>query len=578
MASSGGPAAPPSLERVVGEAFVKAGQFNLEVDEVEGASKALERWRRETGLPLVLEVFLQPWGAAAGGQPDKAETLLERWVVHYYPMLPEGPSHLSRSQISRLNPSSVYKRLVITLRSLYTYVRVLPAYRMYRACKRQRGSNFTLGYRLHSTLPGAAAAAAPGARRMQSFRFGAVDTPYGQLRIGVDYQPATTVTILEQTTSPPPLPQIIADYVGGPAARGGGSGRAPLRHAMSSAAEGWGAGRGPSPPTPTHARQQRGALASPQAQQQQQQQQAGGSPGGGAERPGGMPIRRSWSASMRGASPHRAPTYPPADLPSPASPHDSPYGSTPQALRAAGGGASAAASPGGGGGGGGGAAREGGASTALIRRPSWSSRSSAFGQLAGEASQQGVGYSDVLPFALDEGSASSPLNPRSPAPPSPPPPPAAASLDQLPVSTPAGGGGSPLAAASRQPAPAAGQGAAPSCGAATAAPAPAPAPAAVPAVDGDAAVGAFVRLIQGAPPLRMQAPRLAGRASSAELSAAAGLRAAPPGTSSGSDSSAATCLSDGRGLTLQAGLRQFSRIRERLQQRGVLVGPWPAEA
>lgn len=31
-------------------------QFNLEVEEVEGASKALERWRREAGLPLVLEV------------------------------------------------------------------------------------------------------------------------------------------------------------------------------------------------------------------------------------------------------------------------------------------------------------------------------------------------------------------------------------------------------------------------------------------------------------------------------------------------------------------------------------------
>ncbi len=56
-------------------------------------------------------------------------------MVHYYPCLPEGPSHLSRSQLSRLNPASVYKRLVITLRSLYTYVRVLPAYRMYRACK-----------------------------------------------------------------------------------------------------------------------------------------------------------------------------------------------------------------------------------------------------------------------------------------------------------------------------------------------------------------------------------------------------------------------------------------------------------
>jgi len=178
------------------------------------------------------------------------------------------------------------RRLVITLRSLYTYLRLLPAYRMYRACKvgagqlcggadvqverhvdtggsrrtanlrcgmscwrpfcslnrctpsfpsplqRQRGANFTLGYRLHSTLPGRAAGAS-SARRLQSFRFGGVDTPYGQFRISVDYQPASTVTILEQTTSPPPLPQIIADYLG---ASGGGEGGAPLRHAMSASA------------------------------------------------------------------------------------------------------------------------------------------------------------------------------------------------------------------------------------------------------------------------------------------------------------------------------------------------------
>jgi hypothetical protein len=56
------------------------------------------------------------------------------------------------------------------------------------------------------------------------------------------------------------------------------------------------------------------------------------------------------------------------------------------------------------------------------------------------------------------------------------------------------------------------------------------------------------------------------------------MRGAAPGTSSGSDCSAATCLSDGRGLTLQAGLRHFSRIKERLQQRGLLAAPLPAEA
>ncbi|KAI7836686.1 hypothetical protein COHA_009462 [Chlorella ohadii] len=371
----------PNIERVIAEAYIKAAEvvldarivgsskrglpqpqkrawFNLEVPEVEpAATTALERWRREAGLPLVLE-------------------------------------------LARLSPSTVYKRLVITLRSLYTYLRLLPAYRMYRACKRQRGANFTLGYRLHSTLPGRAAGAS-SARRLQSFRFGGVDTPYGQFRISVDYQPASTVTILEQTTSPPPLPQIIADYLG---ASGGGEGGAPLRHAIAAA----------------------------------------------------PPMLEYPAASMGG----------------------------------------------------------------------------------------GGDEADVLPFALDEG-APSPIKPRSPAPGA-----ASDAAEQLPISAAPGTAPSARVAGAAAPAP---------------------------AVDTDAAVGAFVRLIQEAPPLRLHSSGPPTRPGSADF-AAGRAGAAAPGTSSGSDSSGATCLSDGRGLTLQAGLRQFSRIKERLRQKGIPVGPCPAEA
>lgn len=56
-------------------------------------------------------------------------------MLHYHSQLPDSPSGLSRSALLRLNPSAVYKRLVIMLRSLYSYLRVLPAYRMYRAAK-----------------------------------------------------------------------------------------------------------------------------------------------------------------------------------------------------------------------------------------------------------------------------------------------------------------------------------------------------------------------------------------------------------------------------------------------------------
>lgn len=51
----------PGAAREPTEAHIHLLQFNIEVQEVEGAAKALERWRREgPSLPLVLEVRLRP--------------------------------------------------------------------------------------------------------------------------------------------------------------------------------------------------------------------------------------------------------------------------------------------------------------------------------------------------------------------------------------------------------------------------------------------------------------------------------------------------------------------------------------
>lgn len=217
------------------------------------------------------------------------------------------------------------------------------------------------------------------------------------------------------------------------------------------------------------------------------------------------------------------------------------------------------AAPGGGGGTGGGTLVQASSTTSTYSTaapPMLTFPSVASGELSG-----GGDEGDEMPFALDEGSASPLLKLRSPSAPAAPAMAPPAATEQLPVSSVAASAGGPSAAAM-----------------AAVAPSPAAAAAAAPAVvDTDAAVGAFVRLIQEAPPLRLHNSRPPTRAASADL-AAMRLAAAAPGTSSGSDSSGATCLSDGRGLTLQAGLRQFSKIRERLQARGVVLGPLPAEA
>lgn len=150
-----------------------------------------------------------------------------------------------------------------------------------------------------------------------------MDTPYGQLRIGVDYQPASTVTILEQTTSPPALPQIISDYVGGgeggsrAAACAAAAGARPLRHAMFSAAVSPSALPQASPSGPLDA-----------AQPGTSPQHAAAGRAGGS-----LPIRRSWSTSLRGVSPQRALSQPASELPSPTTAaQDTPYGSAPQAV------------------------------------------------------------------------------------------------------------------------------------------------------------------------------------------------------------------------------------------------------
>jgi hypothetical protein len=104
---------------------------------------------------------------------------------------------------------------ILLIRSLHSYVRILPAYRMYRACKRHGGELFNTSYTLSTTADpsmqplhiwpqqqqqGLSAAAAGGGGiggRLCQFAFSPVETRGGAFSIHVEYQPATTVHILE---------------------------------------------------------------------------------------------------------------------------------------------------------------------------------------------------------------------------------------------------------------------------------------------------------------------------------------------------------------------------------------------
>ncbi|KAF6256683.1 autophagy-related protein 13-domain-containing protein [Scenedesmus sp. NREL 46B-D3] len=240
--------------------------FLLEVEELAGLAARLEPWRRDVFTPLVIEVYIQPWdtsavmpGAAPAGRLGSNDsggargTLLERWSLSYRPLQPGSSGYCSRAAT---DVAAVYKRLILLIRSLYSYVRVLPAYRMYRASKRHGADLFQTRYTL-GTAPQQQqqqqhlAAPSSSGGRMCQFTFSPVETATGQFGVAVEYQPATMVHFLEQTAVLPCTPRIISDYVGsnaeGPYARsapnaGGRSLAAPAAAAAAYGQQGGDAG------------------------------------------------------------------------------------------------------------------------------------------------------------------------------------------------------------------------------------------------------------------------------------------------------------------------------------------------
>lgn len=109
-------------------------------------------------------------------------------------------------------------------RTLYSYVRVLPAYRLYRACRDHRGAAYNLTYRLLRKPAPVLQPADVGGRQdggpkcchVERFAFAPIETMTGSLRISVQYQPQVA-PLASVTAVPASIPQhIITDYIRAP--------------------------------------------------------------------------------------------------------------------------------------------------------------------------------------------------------------------------------------------------------------------------------------------------------------------------------------------------------------------------
>ncbi|KAJ6822003.1 autophagy-related protein 13b-like isoform X1 [Iris pallida] len=210
--------------------------FNLALRDCPAALENFDLWRQNNLDPLVVDVILirrqlkDPW---TSGQDEsladhRSEKIVERWIVQYESRKSSnvpwelhlggrrknGGSGGSSSHSSEI-PSmykKIYKRTIILLRSLYCTVRILPAYKVFRDLNSSgRICPFSLSHKISSF-------AEPFTRaedaEMNNFSFVPVDTSCGRLSLSVTYTPTLEDMISEPST--PISAQFIPDYVGSP--------------------------------------------------------------------------------------------------------------------------------------------------------------------------------------------------------------------------------------------------------------------------------------------------------------------------------------------------------------------------
>lgn len=161
--------------------------FNLETEEVDCAISSLDVWKRDTSLTFVAEIYGEKATTNGGGGSKAAKSsdnfgedsedssqnqnanLLEAWTFQVQRHQVGGfnvdvenstsssatsnsssggssqsQTRLTRVHSQRLDTPLVYKRAVIFLRSLYCFVRLLPAFSVYQVTKRSSSSKLRI--------------------------------------------------------------------------------------------------------------------------------------------------------------------------------------------------------------------------------------------------------------------------------------------------------------------------------------------------------------------------------------------------------------------------------------------------
>ncbi|KAL3829419.1 hypothetical protein ACJIZ3_018221 [Penstemon smallii] len=212
--------------------------FNLALRDCPAALENIDFWRQSNLEPMIVDVVLNQrpsnwdplnnrgivrnlsgkeryyYGSDSDefGCETKSEKVVERWFLQYESKKSCGGNGGKRSNCT--SSHSLYKKSILLLRSLYVTVRLLPAYKLFRdLISSAQICSYNLGHRVSSFVE-------PFTRReeadMQRFVFTPVETSCGRLCLSVLYR--SSVSDVSSEPSTPMSPQFIQEYVGSPMA------------------------------------------------------------------------------------------------------------------------------------------------------------------------------------------------------------------------------------------------------------------------------------------------------------------------------------------------------------------------
>ena len=102
--------------------------------------------------PNQILAYIAPDGSRAPVEPTPRYILLESWCIEF---APQQTQYYYGEERTEVQPSTIYKHGISLFRSIFTLLRLLPAWKLARRLRRPAGGNFTIALRVEGPDSGA---------------------------------------------------------------------------------------------------------------------------------------------------------------------------------------------------------------------------------------------------------------------------------------------------------------------------------------------------------------------------------------------------------------------------------------